>query len=683
MASRPYNSYFSALQTRQIPYEHPRLLGNREHFKKLAKDRAEHYARMKHIALNVPINSDSRAVPDFAKHCSVWSKVMSLSLVSVVEDDAKLAREAIQIVFDRYINQPLAIGHVPFGADIAMCAFPYDLCHQHWTDEERKKFHAYFFATRDANVDEEPSVFHDGWWGYKNWGLILGCLAVMYETEKEPFMLSGIDRDFRLNGAPAQRFAGEGGGYPEGFYVNYYIFEWLLACEAMRINTGADYYSEAETFYKNRAVTQMFEHYPTLREHGSRRQICVGDGRGRFFKVERDRSLAAMRILVNRYGSDADHQAVAKYLDAHPRLSADEFAWIDFLFQNEGVKRRSLKNFKLSHCSPGPGYVYARSSWEEDATYFFFKCGKRFTAHQHLDVGHFYIFKNEELAGEGGHYSDFGGQHDANFYLRTIAHNSILVHDPEEKFEFIRGVTTEIGNDGGQRYPWPGTCFRHNGDASDLDQWKRHPELGDIADLLAYQDEGTFLYTAGDGTRAYSSKKLELWTRQIVFVRPGTFVIFDRVKSTRPEFTKTWVLHAMKPPEIRLSAGKQMSVTNGNGRLFIQTVLPASAELRLKQGETLYAYGEGNYPPKMKTGPEAECRIEISPPKPARMDLFLHVLTATDASVQSVQTGEATVGKDSVSLTLGKTRVDFGISKLGGSVTIAGKKLKLKDGIAQ
>ena len=40
--------------------------------------------------------------------------------------------------------------------------------------------------------------------------------------------------------------SGDGGGYPEGFYVNYYMHHWLLACEAMRICTGADWLAEAD-----------------------------------------------------------------------------------------------------------------------------------------------------------------------------------------------------------------------------------------------------------------------------------------------------------------------------------------------------------------------------------------------------------------------------------------------------
>ena len=59
-----------------------------------------------------------------------------------------------------------------------------------------------------------------------------------------------------------------------------------------------------------------------------------------------------------------------------------------------------------------------RSSWDDDATYFFFKCGNRFTAHQHLDVGNFLVYRHEELIGDGGHYDGFGTRHDVNYHLR-------------------------------------------------------------------------------------------------------------------------------------------------------------------------------------------------------------------------------------------------------------------------
>src|SRR4051812_22188922 len=396
------NSFFSPLQTKPVPKEHPRLFGSRARLQELARQRADAYRRTREIALRplsaAPNQSDFSV--DFGGFVGVHAKMWSLALCAAVEQDAALAREAIAMAFAHFIDRPVRVGHDVFGGDVGEVAVVYDFCHEHWSDEQRRRYHAYLFECRDKNVDEEMGPFHDGWWGYKNWGFVLGMLATMYETEKEPFLLYGIDREFRTVAADCLRLAGEGGGYSEGYYVNYYIYYWLIACEAMRACTGADWYLEAPEFYKNRAVTQVFETFPTLRERGSRRSLCIGDGRGRVFKVERDQTLVATRILVERFRDDPEHQAVAAWLAATPRVGADENAYRDVLFGEPSAPKADLARFRLSHVSPGPGFAYARSSWREDATHFFFKCGKRVTAHQHLDVGHFGIFRHEELAGE-------------------------------------------------------------------------------------------------------------------------------------------------------------------------------------------------------------------------------------------------------------------------------------------
>jgi len=666
------NTIWSPLQTKQVPKGHPRLLGDRAHLQGLAKERPEAYRRTREIAgkeLTKPLNQGDAAA-DFGAAIGVHAKLMSMSLVCAIEGDAAMGRRAIDLAMEHFVNKPVRVGHEAFGADVGEVAMVYDLCHEHWTEEEKKKYVAYIWECRDRNVDEETSPFHDGWWGYKMWGFILGLLAIMHEGDREMISLYLIDREFRLFAADALRLCGDGGGYPEGFYVNYYMHNWLLACEAMRNCTGADYLAEAPLFYKNRALASAFEQYPGIKERGSRRPICVGDGRGRFFKVERDAILMANHILVNRYREDATHQGVKGFLDLQPHVGADENAYRELLWFDPKVKG-AIRKLPLSHVSTGPGYVYARSSWSEDATYFFFKCGKRFTSHQHLDVGHFFIYKHEELASEGGHYADFGGAHDANYYLRTIAHNSVLVHDPNEKFVLVRGYSGPIVNDGGQKYPWPGTIFRHNGDSHDADTWRRHPELGDIAELSAFQDSGTFLYTAGDCTRAYSEKKLELFTRQIIYIRPGTFIILDRVKSRVASFKKTWVLHANQTPEER--DGK-LVITNGKGRLHVQTVLPGKVEVKLVKGAAQYEAEGISFPPRQTYGVGAECRIEVSPVAAAKEDFFLHVLTATEADADSVPTATALVGQGKLTVSLGKTKVTFLTDKMGGTVEIKGKK---------
>jgi hypothetical protein len=340
------------------------------------------------------------------------------------------------------------------------------------------------------------------------------------------------------------------------------------------------------------------------------------------------------------------------------------YAYKDFLWRDATVDDGDLEKFRLSHISPGPGYVYARSSWGEDATYFFFKCGDRFTAHQHLDVGHFLIYKHAELVGDGGHYDSFGSNHDVNYHLRTIAHNTILVEDPAETWSRIRaGPVT--GNDGGQHHSWP----HHNGAVTDADAWHSGRELYDIADILAFEDRGDHVYVAGDCTRAYSEGKLEYFTRQIVFLRPGTFVIFDRVRSKDPSFKKTWLLQAMKTPK---KAGQDLIVTNAGGRLFIQTLLPTGPSVKLVEGDRIYSYGGKTYRPNRNTGPAPECRIEVSPSQQTAVDYFLHVLTATDANAGRVDRATAKIDDDQIKVRIGETNVTFLAAEVGGHVSVNG-----------
>ena len=400
----------------------------------------------------------------------------------------------------------------------------------------------------------------------------------------------------------------------------------------------------------------------------------MGDGGGRMFGGDRDKTLSARRILVNHFREDSSHQVVHAFNETTPRSSVGVYAYKDFLWRDTTVKKADLNGFKLSHISGGPGYVYARSSWDEDATYFFFKCGDRFTAHQHLDVGHFLIYKYEELVGDGGHYDAFGSNHDVNYHLRTIAHNTILVHDPCETWPGIRAGPVS-GNDGGQHHNWP----HHNGAVTDAGEWLKRRQLYDIADILAFEDKGDYVYIAGDCTRSYSPKKLEYFTRQIVFMRPETFIIFDRVSSKNPHFRKTWLLQAMKVPT---ETENGLVVTNGKGRLFIQTLLPPDPEIKLVTGTKLYQYDGKAYPPKRDTGPAPQCRVEISPGRQRKVDYFLHVLTAADVSVTSVEKANVQVKDTEVTVTIGETRITLEMADVGGRIELSGKSTRFADKIA-
>jgi hypothetical protein len=634
-----------------ISREHPRLLGSRACLQTLARERTRDYQRVVRVARE--LKADDHA------------KMISMALVCAIEQDAALGTQAVEKAMT-YVDGPIRKGHTPFAHDLARCALVYDLCHAYWTADQRSRFHRYMNQTVDANVRSETHVFHNGWYGYKHWGIGLACYATYYENERAPEILHELKQDWYTRAAPALCLAGAGGGWAEGYYIHYWLYEWLFFCEVVRLCEGVDIYADAPEFFQSRAVAGMFEAYPGLRLYGSRRPIPMGDGGGRTFGGDRDKALSARRMLVNRYGDDLAHHAVHTFNETTARSSVGVYAYKDFLWRDPTVPQGDLTRFKLSHHSSGPGYVYARSSWEDDATYFFFKCGDRFTAHQHLDVGHFLIYKYEELLGDGGHYDAFGSLHDVNYHLRSIAHNTVLIHDPKETWPNIRAGSV-TGNDGGQAHNWP----HHNGAVSDPQQWERETSLYDIATLLAYEDWGDTLYVAGDCTRAYAPHKLDFFTRQIVFLRPDTFVVFDRVETTQAHYKKTWLLQAMKPPTRNRES---LVVTHGEGRLFIQRLLPVHAQVELVSGDRLYTYGGRTYAPSRDTGPAPECRIEVSPEQPARVDTFLHVLTATHADVLSVPIADLHLDHEEATVSLGSTRIVFSLGEVGGAIEVSGQR---------
>ena len=127
----------------------------------------------------------------------------------------------------------------------------------------------------------------------------------------------------------------------------------------------------------------------------------------------------------------------------------------------------------------------------------------------------------------------------------------------------------------------------------------------------------------------------------------------------------------MQPP---VRGEGNLVITNGKGRLFVQTVLPPESRVTFARGEDLYRYGGNAYPPSRNTGPAPACRIEVSPATARETDCFLHVLTATDATTGAVPQATATVTDTAVEVSIGEAKVTFTTARLGGSITLGGKR---------
>ena len=123
----------------------------------------------------------------------------------------------------------------------------------------------------------------------------------------------------------------------------------------------------------------------------------------------------------------------------------------------------------------------------------------------------------------------------------------------------------------------------------------------------------------------------------------------------------------MKTP-VKASPG--LVITNGKGRLFVQTLLPQDAVVTLRTGTELYRYDGRDYPPQRDTGPAPECRVEICPSKTSRTDFFLHVLTASDATVATVPMASLVQTASTVRVQVGQATISFAKQKLNCAIEV-------------
>lgn len=340
---------------------------------------------------------------------------------------------------------------------------------------------------------------------------------------------------------------------------------------------------------------------------------------------------------------------------------ADQYARL--LWYDPTIREIPLNKLPLSRIFRGKGLVLARSSWDWDSagksdahTWLSFHCGDYFGDHTHFDINSFTISHGGELAIDAGRYDDDWGvdywkdtgdssrirlSQFFNYYQRTIAHNTILVKDPDEV------IGLNLVNDGGQLQLLRVNDMRNV--PEDYDQgnfpsedgigtcdWATNPGRWETGDITAYKATADFMYVRGDGTKAYSPAKMKSFVRQMIYLQPDILVVMDRVVTTREQLKKTWLLHSVNEPVIH-DGGKSFELTDKEGRLVCVPVLPRNLvvskvggpgneflvdSVHFKAGmNSLIAPSEFHY------GEIAGAwRVEEQPGTPAKEDYFLNVL---------------------------------------------------------
>ena len=308
-----------------------------------------------------------------------------------------------------------------------------------------------------------------------------------------------------------------------------------------------------------------------------------------------------------------------------------------------------------------PGMI-VRTGWNmgpesRDAVVEFKGGGEAAGNHQHADAGAFQIYYRGVLATDLGMYGFYGVPYDFDFAKRSIAHNVLLVYDPQETFQ------RNAANDGGQRFNQ--NCPANLQDLRRNARYRAGKLLNGAFGPEARQP--LFNYLKCDLREAYSGK-VRHYTRTFCFVRhdqgerPGTLIVFDRIRSARPELKKYWLLNTLARPETTGGRHRVRSGTGtGDGMLTTTMLLPEHSKMTVAGGGEAHRFFGVEVVPAQPNAPQAQgYRTMFSPREAQCSDRFLAVMQIHDAGV-AVPEVTGVVADETVTLDLGDTLVVLGV----------------------
>jgi heparin/heparan-sulfate lyase len=489
------------------------------------------------------------------------------------------------------------------------------------------------------------------------------------QPDREAFYFRQAEDLIRNHLIPGSNFwASDDGGWGEGHgYCSFTQLDWAFEAHAWASASGEDIFQLAN-FFKFLTQWRVYE-----RRYDGTQAKFNDSGHAR------EGTIPFPDFVASRW-RDRIAQKMAKDVIAAATKNPDDFAtthlWQAVLWHDPDLATATETSYPetmpLGRHFAGVGHVVSRSGWGPEDVWTVFKSGNAYTpgTHYHADENSFVIDRGGALAIDSGTY-DSESSHYGSYFTRSVAHNTVTVMKPGERF------ASGPGNDGGQiGGMWEQLLKRDS--TLDSAQWGAHLRAPLKLDgIVAFETNRHFTYSVGDASKAYSKDKVSQFTRQFLHLRPDIIVVFDRVVSTEPDFEKRWLLHTMDEPEIR---GSTAIATHLRGKLFSQTLLPADARIGKVGGPDKEFFTDGqNHPVKRhpKDSESGGWRVEVFPGAPRKEDFFLHFLYVTDSATASAPSATLTDSADRCALKLASGGRTFTVSlnksgPPGGHVRIDG-----------
>jgi len=426
-------------------------------------------------------------------------------------------------------------------------------------------------------------------------GAVLGLLAIVDESTSDGVdvrpMIDRIYTHLEKGLIPARDYISVDGGHQTMSSYNSTVGEMIERLIMWRrVLTPPAGVKIAETKFEPKVIQPFIYAY-----RGDRSFTAGSDN----FELTLDMPYVGYMSLAAAVNGEGTGASFYQYVKSARRWGGGQRVWDTLYFPGAGAKAVELSTLPLSRYFRVAGNVFMRDSWDyANSTLLDFKSTSFISEnHQHLDQNSFSLFRHAPLLVDSGIYDAYGSAHWNNYYYRTIAHNSLIVFDPNEVFS---DGTTTFSNDGGQWFK--------NGQA-------RYPTMAEIKPLAVnaldgvtqYEDGAGYAFVTGNASKAYSNKldQKDGFLRSIFYLRPKTaggktsILVFDRVHTAG--LPATSLLHTVGKPSVHVAsttgdAGRvnlaaapnnfPLLVRNGGGMLTIEPLLPKNASITLAGGES-------------------------------------------------------------------------------------------------
>jgi hypothetical protein len=628
---------------------HPRVLVRPDDLPVLRRRAATtHAGQVRTLRALAEAGAEPGSGRDYAD--SIW-RLAFLHLITGDAADARPAIDAVRKLLDLDVSGAYFVG----ARRLKALAASYDWMHGTLGDDLRRqvgqKALAYCQALYDSG-EIEPEHFLLGHAINQMPFVLMAGIAVGDEIDGATRFVEDVMRrmDRQL---PCYRHFLEKDCFQQSYsYTSTYVGEFPYLFQAIEAGLGVEMY-RANPWFAN--VTKWWTY--ALRDDET--FLRFGDYFCAIPVFENAQYFRPLAAIASRY-----RDGLARWWVDRFKLRGDEPD--QFLFEERpGPEPKPPTDLPRTKLFGPMGTAIARGDFEH-GTVASFKCTPVYLHnHSHRDANSFTIYHKGDLAIDSGAYDAYETPHWYNYYIRTIAHNTVVVYDADEHF-VSRGKA--YANDGGQRF-----INQPHFQPINLEDVKG--EAFRDGRIAAYKEGDGWSYVCGDASNCYGQEKLHRFVRHVVFVldwpkqRCVSMVVLDELEVHRHGLEPRFLLHTMGEPTVE---GSRISARHGGGRLTATVLLPTSPRVEKIGGPGREFEVDGrNYPLDRKmTGPHTPgaWRTEVSVAGgngPVRR--FLTLLVPADADAP--QEVEATVEESAAGWVVRQGDLAVALVRPGASIT--------------